>query len=248
MATTIAVITPYYKESIDLLRQCHDSVMSQGVNATHFMVADGFAQSALNDWPIAHVSLNQAHADYGNTPRGVGSVLARSQGFDCVTYLDADNWYHAGHLRALLDLYEQTGADVCCSQRTFHRMDGTMLPVEEVLEEQRIHVDTNCLMLGRAALGVLDIWHQMPKELSAIGDRVVFGAIRHRRFRTAFTQQRSVAYRTLHTHHYELAQEPMPADVKQPSWQPCVDWLQTHQGVVRCEETIGFWPMPYLTA
>lgn len=247
MATTVAVITPYYKESIDLLRQCHESVMSQGVDVTHFMVADGFSQSELMAWPIEHVSLNQAHADYGNTPRGVGGLLARSQGFDFVTYLDADNWYHAGHLRSMLDLHQQTGADVCCSLRTFHRMDGTELPVEEELEGKRIHVDTNCLMLSRSAFEVLDTWLQMPKPLAAIGDRVVYAAVRRKRFNVAFTQQRTVAYRTLHAHHYQLAGEVEPPDVKQPSWRECVEWLQTHKGVVSCEDTIGFWPMPYLT-
>lgn len=96
MALRIAVITPYYKEPVELLKQCHDSVMAQGVDATHFMVADGHPLAEVADWPIEHVVLNRAHADYGNTPRGLGGALARSQDFDFVTYLDADNWYHPG--------------------------------------------------------------------------------------------------------------------------------------------------------
>lgn len=246
MSARIAVITPYYQEPLELLRQCHESVVQQGVDATHFMVADGFPKPELSGWQVQHVVLNRAHADYGNTPRGVGSVLARSQGFDFITYLDADNWYHPGHLQSLLQLQE-TGVDVCCAKRTFHRMDGSVLPVAEDLEDKQVHVDTNCLMLGKAAFGVLDIWHRMPKELAAIGDRVVFGAVRKGRFSIGFTWQRTVAYRTLHAHHYQLAQEAAPDDVKQPTWRPCVDWLQTHQGVLGCEETIGFWPFPYLT-
>jgi hypothetical protein len=84
--------------------------------------------------------------------------------------------------------------------------------------------------------------------LAAIGDRVVFASVRHRRFKVAHTQQRTVAYRTLHANHYHLAGEALPPDVKQPSWQPCVAWLQTQQGVVNCQNSIGFWPKPYLTA
>jgi Glycosyl transferase family 2 len=248
MALKIAVITPYYKEPVELLKQCHDSVMTQGVDATHFMVADGHPLPELAGWPIEHVVLNRAHADYGNTPRGVGGALARSQGFDFVTYLDADNWYHPGHLRSLMAIHEQTGADVCCTSRTFHRPDQSQLSVEEALEESRVHVDTNCLMLSRAAYEVLDVWLQMPKQLAAIGDRVVFASVRHRRFKVAHTQQRTVAYRTLHANHYHLAGEALPPDVKQPSWQPCVAWLQTQQGVVNCQNSIGFWPKPYLTA
>jgi glycosyltransferase involved in cell wall biosynthesis len=32
----IAVVTPYYKEPLEWLRQCHDSVLAQEVPADHF--------------------------------------------------------------------------------------------------------------------------------------------------------------------------------------------------------------------
>ena len=41
LKSKIAVITPYYKESIEVLSQCHESVLKQQGDfiARHFMVA-----------------------------------------------------------------------------------------------------------------------------------------------------------------------------------------------------------------
>ena len=36
-----AVITPYHAEPLEVLRNCYESVLSQSVPCTHFMVADG---------------------------------------------------------------------------------------------------------------------------------------------------------------------------------------------------------------
>ena len=36
-----AVITPYYRETLETLRRCHDSVQAQTVKTTHILVADG---------------------------------------------------------------------------------------------------------------------------------------------------------------------------------------------------------------
>lgn len=38
----IAVITPYYKEPIGFLRQCYESVQSQGIKADHFLLLTAF--------------------------------------------------------------------------------------------------------------------------------------------------------------------------------------------------------------
>ena len=43
----IAVITPYYKEPLDVLEECHASVRSQGDHVTHFMIADGHATETV---------------------------------------------------------------------------------------------------------------------------------------------------------------------------------------------------------
>lgn len=246
MPPKIAVITPYYKEPVEFLRQCHDSVLSQTVPATHFMIADGHPCAEIDNWDVAHIPLNTGHADYGNTPRGVGGFLARNQGFDFVAYLDADNWFQPEHLASLLQLHQSTGADVSCSYRTFHRLDGSLLPVTEPMEDKRLHVDTNCMFFSKKAFEVLDVWLKMPKEVASLGDRVVYAAIRHKRLSIAFTNQRTIAYRTLYAYHYQLAKEPVPEQTKGHFFNDSFKWLKTPQGVIQSEQTLGFWPLPYL--
>ena len=113
----VAVITPYYREPVEFLAQCHQSVLAQGVGADHIMVADGHPLDCIDGWKVAHVKLPASHGDNGNTPRGIGSLLASSEGYDFIAYLDADNWYHDGHLRSLLDLWEQKRGVACSSFR-----------------------------------------------------------------------------------------------------------------------------------
>src|SRR5262245_25755535 len=127
MTYRIAVITPYYKEPTEVLYQCHASVLQQEVPCDHFMVADGFPNPEVANWKVRHVILPTAHADVGNMPRSVGSLLADSEGYDFIAHLDADNWYQPNHVSSLLKLHEETKAPVCCSWRTYQRPDGSML-------------------------------------------------------------------------------------------------------------------------
>src|SRR5271170_4341899 len=102
MKYRIAVITPYYKEPLAMLRHCHESVLAQDVGADHFLIADGFPSVDFTDAHVKHIALPHAHSDNGNTPRGVGSLLADAEGYDFIAFLDADNWFHPGHLSSLI--------------------------------------------------------------------------------------------------------------------------------------------------
>ena len=53
----VAVITPYYRESLELLETCHRSVAAQVHECRHVLVADGHPQASLDDWPIDHLCL-----------------------------------------------------------------------------------------------------------------------------------------------------------------------------------------------
>ena len=46
----VAVITPYYKEPLAQLRQCHDSVLAQSEPCLHVLVADGHPRRRINHW------------------------------------------------------------------------------------------------------------------------------------------------------------------------------------------------------
>src|SRR5690349_5897356 len=95
----VAVVTPYYKEPLAVLRRCVDSVKAQQIACAHIMVADGHPRPEIEDWGVEqHVKLPLSHADDGDTPRLIGTGMAHAQGFDAVCWLDADNWFEAEHV------------------------------------------------------------------------------------------------------------------------------------------------------
>lgn len=243
----IAVITPYHSEPLEYLDACHRSVLAQEPRADHFMVADGIPNDTVATWNVRHVVLPSSHGDGGATARGLGSLLADSEGYDFIAFLDADNWYLPGHLASMVRLHEKTGAPVCTCLRTFHRPDGSPLPVSEPAEDQLHHVDTSCFFLHRAAFEVLPVWSRMPSQLWRLCDRVFLAALRHARFAAMSTRERTVAYRTLYEAHYAQAGLPMPEGVKPNDiLKPAIEWLKTQDGVTECVRRLGFWPASYL--
>jgi glycosyltransferase involved in cell wall biosynthesis len=239
----VAVVTPYYKEELSFLVQCHQSVLAQDIDADHIMVADGFPREEISDWRVKHVRLPVAHGDNGNTPRAVGSLLADAEGYDFIAYLDADNWFHPGHLKSLLALHTESGAPVCTSFRTYHSADGTPLPVSERSENEVQHVDTSCYLVHRSAFSLVQTWARMPRPLSPICDRVFFAAIANGRFRLASTRKRSVAFRSQYLSHYRAAGLPPPASAKGPTeFNPAYVYLASIDGIAACVDRLGFWP------
>lgn len=242
----LAVVTPYYREPVAVLERCHKSVIAQGLDVDHFMIADGHPLDIVDGWAASHVKLPRAHGDNGNTPRGIGSLLASAEGYDFVAYLDADNWYHDGHLASLLRLWEQTRSPACASFRTFHDDAGNDIGVRERDEDELRHVDTSCLLLHRSAFGVLPVWLDMPRRLSPICDRVFLAALMHRRLAISSTKARTVAFRTQYRVHYLSAKLPVPEDAKDGVMQPALDYLATGEGVSQSVGALGFWPLTYL--
>ncbi|MDP9057509.1 MAG: glycosyltransferase [Pseudomonadota bacterium] len=216
MTAGIAVVTPYYRESVEILRQCHRSVVDQ--KADHFMIADGFPVDEIDSWDVQHIKLPRAHSDNGNTPRGLGSLLAKSQGYDFIAWLDADNWYHPGHLQSLLALHEQTGSTICSSFRSFHDLAGQPLDVTEADEDALQHIDTSCYLIHRSSFDVVGIWLDMPRELAPICDRVFLAQILRQGRSVQSTGLRSVAFRTQYACHYRAAGLPVPDGAKDASF------------------------------
>jgi glycosyltransferase involved in cell wall biosynthesis len=238
----IAVITPYYKEKTEVLLQCHQSVLTQSISADHFFVSDGFPNTELIKWNVKHVSLPEAHGDFGDTPRGIGSLLANVEGYDFITYLDADNWMHTDHLSSLFSLWENTKADVCTSFRTFHTITGIEMPISERDEQLLNHVDTSCYFLHRNTFEACDIWLKMPKVLHAIGDRVFYSGLKSKKYRFAHTKQKTIAYRSQYKGHYLSANMEPPQDCKEIVGKESREWLLTLAGIRETVAKLGFIP------
>ena len=90
--------------------------------------------------------------------------MALAEGYQLVAFLDADNWYHEGHIASLLFLYKDTHSPVCCPFRAFHSIEGSMLNMKETDEDNLVHVDKGCLMLRKDASKLATKWALMPKN------------------------------------------------------------------------------------
>lgn len=243
----IAVITPYYKESIEVLKKCHDSVVAQKADVDHFMIADGFPLAEIDQWKVRHVKLPNAHGDNGNTPRAIGGLLAQSGGYDFVAYLDADNWFHPDHLASLIEMYSKTKASVLSSFRSIHTLEGEDMGISETQELKLEHVDTSCLMLHRNAFELLPLWANMNKALGPICDRIFFATIKHRRFNIRSTGKKTVAFRSQYAAHYKIAKINIPEGMKTgDEFRGSYNYLRSIDGIQNCIRDLGFWPLPYI--
>lgn len=239
----IAIITPYFKESLDILEQCYNSVLAQAVNTDHYFIADGFPRSEINSWKVKHIILEKSHNDNGNTPRGIGSSTARLLNYDFISYLDADNWFHKDHLKSLINLYNNTKANICCSKRTFHHMNGKDLNISEMPKDKFEHVDTSCFLIHNSAFEITKIWEKMPKILSPICDRIFYKSIViHKKYSIAFSNLRTVAFRSQYLSHYKTADQYPPENLKGLIGRESYDWLKTEMGKKISIETLGFYP------
>jgi hypothetical protein len=137
-----------------------------------------------------------------------------NQGYDAVAYLDADNWYYPGHVEAMVNLHQRTGAAVCTAGRSIHRLDGSLMYVDAHESDGQKHVDTSCLFLTRTAFRVLPVWAMMPPQLAPAGDMVFWQAILARKLSHAHNRQPTVAFRTQYQVHYQNIGEPAPAGTK----------------------------------
>ena len=222
-----AIVTPYFIEKPALLRRCIDSVKNQSVNTDHFVVADGCPKVWVDEKEVRHIKLDRPHGDYGNTPRGVGAVIAIAEEYDGIGFLDADNWLESIHVEACLDAAAKipggvAQCDYVIAQRMFRRPDETLMPIEE----EYGHVDTSCFFFLRGSFGVLPHWASMPKTLSAYGDRIFYQMLRQHDFQAAVVEKPTVNYLCLWESLYRRLRENPPKEAKPDIDQGKVDaWL-----------------------
>lgn len=213
----IIFITPYYKEPRELIEKNIQSVKRQTHKCDHLLIAEGFPQDWINEIDgVRHIKLDQAHADYGNTPRAIGGLLATSEGYDAIGMLDADNWLEPEHVETCISAaknseYGLTKTDYVIAQRNFRRPDDTIMPIPE----EPNHVDTNCFFFLRGSFHVLPHWGLMPREISGVGDRIFHSMIKSKNLKFATNIPKTVNYLSLWKSHYSLLGEQPPIDSKE---------------------------------
>ena len=84
----MAVITPYYKEPLAQLRQCHDSVRAKASPAA--CAGGGWTRRRrINHW-------RRDYPSHEHRLTALDRVILRIGGVDAA-FLDADNWYGPDH-------------------------------------------------------------------------------------------------------------------------------------------------------
>ncbi|SDZ60128.1 Glycosyl transferase family 2 [Jannaschia faecimaris] len=209
----IAVVTPYYKETNEVLQRCHDSVLQQTIDCDHFLVSDGFPNTLAKEWAVKHFELSDAHGHGGNTPRVIGAISAFNQGYDAVAFLDADNWFKPDHLEKMVDLHCRTDAAVCTTGRSMHRADSSYM-FDDDKNDGRTHVDTSCLFLTRSAKHVVAKWALLPPDLGGICDTIYWSSILSAGLTHAHLNTPTVCFYTSYEADYRRLGEPLPDDVK----------------------------------
>lgn len=225
----IAVVTPYFKEPIEKLRRCHDSVLQQThADIQHVMVADGVPQDEIDAWPQSlHIRLPVNLNDCGDTPRIVGSALACARRFDGIVFLDADNWFDPVHIEKLVDAHQRSGAPVVtCARRLVRPVGGEVLGTCTESDGQRFN-DTNCYLITQQAYPLLAAWgfrnQVVVKSASNVGDRFFWSAIVKSRIQRVHVAEPTVNYETTFAAHYISRKLEVPAFAK------VIVWLEAEQ-------------------
>ena len=207
----LCVVTPYFETSDEWVRQAHASVRAQSVDAHHILVCDGTRPAQIEDFRGTHIVLQRNYKDYGNTPRLIGCYQALAMEADAIAFLDADNWYYPGHLEGLLRFVADNQLDAASSARMLHRLDGSVMTKCPVVDGRKF-IDTSCLLVMKPAFRHLIAWTLLPQDVSAIMDQFVWKHMADGGARLGFLDLATVAYRTRHVSHYDIAGEAAPPE------------------------------------
>jgi glycosyltransferase involved in cell wall biosynthesis len=207
----ICVVTPYFRTETAWLQQAHDSVREQTVPAHHILICDGSEPARIQSFQGSHIVLQRNYKDYGNTPRLIGCYHAIARGADAIAFLDADNWFDRGHLEGLERFARDNRLDACSSGRMLHRLDGSWMAKCSQVNARPL-IDTSCLLVMKPAFQHLLAWTLFPNAVAAEADQHVWQYMKTMGARLGFLDKPTLAYRTRHAVHYQLAGEAPPPE------------------------------------
>lgn len=199
----VAVVTPYHREPIEVIRRAHESVLNQSFPVDHFVVADGHPSSQVSTWDVNHIVLPKEHQDAGNFARGLGALEALRLGYDAVAFLDADNWYNSDHIQTCVETANKYNADIVKSWRSLHFRDGRQLAAVDRESRSPNFADTNTLFITKTASLIFAQWCLIPQRFGSCGDRVIWEVARNSGYRIFSTNLPTVCYATRFSTHYK---------------------------------------------
>jgi glycosyltransferase involved in cell wall biosynthesis len=198
----VAVITPYYREDLNTLARCHQSVVNQTYKGVkHFMVADGHARDYVDEWGCEHIKMPNC-GDAGDTPRVVGYAVASARGFDAVCFLDADCWMEPEHVQTMVGVMNESDCPVVTCPRNLYHLSGEYMALDTE-SDGRAFNDTNCYLVRRDAFYLCSAYINKPLNTGLIGDRYFWLAICQSGVRVARSMKPTVNYTTSFAFHYQ---------------------------------------------
>jgi glycosyltransferase involved in cell wall biosynthesis len=218
----VAVITPYYNESMPILNRCIKSVANQTTTSIvhHIIVADTAKRVKRKHFPSGAfqlINLNCNHGDAGATPRALGAISAFSQGFDAVAFLDADNSYEPTHIETMVKICSTEKVDLVSATRNIYssfedKFGNKCLYTDTVESNGQDFCDTNCLFMTRALMPLMTHWITS-KDLYLAGDRAFWNLIvSNQNIKREHCSIPTVNYFTKWAWHFQYAKEVIPDD------------------------------------
>ncbi len=217
----VAVVTPYFAETLAMLREAHDSVLAQTYPCRHILIADGRPKSEVDDWNAQHIVLGHNHADVGSTPALVGAAAAAFQGYDLIALLDSDNWYRRDHVQTVVELHQRTGAVFISTSRMLCRLDGSVMAPCPTTDPERF-IDTSCMAYAREAFPLLTYGVTLPDYAQPVNDRCNYQHVLASGVSRAHSPEATVFYRCGKAGIYQQLGEPVPPGVIAPPDYPAI--------------------------
>ena len=209
----VALVTPYYDESTEVLRRCHDSVQAQTYgDVRHIMVADGHPNDAVDQWDCDHIMLPHSHEDSGATPRAIGGLSAFGRGFDAIGFIDADNAVDPDHVEMMVHVAQAQQAQFVAATRRIHcGITGRELYVDYIESNGEYLTDTNCMFLTRECAHLLGHWSKGAEQARG-NDRLFWQAVKSSGVTIARCLKPTVTYSTRWAFHYGKAGVEIPGE------------------------------------
>lgn len=225
--TKVAVVTPYFDESLTVLSDCHQSVVSQSHRCLHVIVADGKPQAAIDDWNAHHIKLPHCHNDVGSTPRLIGAYHAIGLGYDAIAFLDADNWFSSDHISQVVNVIQSRDPDFLSTSRFLCRPDKSIMRDCPYTNPGKF-IDTSCMIFTKRSFYLLANWVLMPKYGHPISDRIMLYYIKKAGLDHVHLEKNTVFYRCQKEGIYHHLGEEIPAGVaKAPDYKLLFDlWVE----------------------
>lgn len=207
----VAVVTPYYKETDEVLMRCMESVAHQThKDVIHVMVADGNPNPLVADCTPHHV-ITPPCTDVGATPRMMGCAYASAAGANAMILLDADCWLHPEHIETLLKVHAQVPeACIITYPRKVYTKDGRQFMGVCQGSNGVGFNDTNCYFITRPAFSLMSHWGFQLKEWALFSDHPVWAAVSLSGLPMVRTNSVLVNYPSDYMDHYKDFGFPIP--------------------------------------